>query len=98
VHRKCRNVPGLFQSRWDRDGRLRDQTLVISRDKDNTTFYRGEMSIVDGPPAKLGDEPNITDPNQSNLYLGYQDLFEIVRHAENATAIQGGLNGRLSAA
>ncbi len=90
-HEGCIEHSKLFLSNPQR------QMLLVSRDRDNTTWERRFGSFLEPNPAQPGQERNITDPSSGSLHLGYQNLLEIFRHSATTGAVAGGINAELAA-
>lgn len=57
---------------------LRRQTLLVSRDHDNTKWARKLGNFLQ-PLAQPGDEPKITDPSSGMLHLGYGPRTSVIQ-------------------
>jgi hypothetical protein len=75
----------------------RRQVILASRDSENTRWARKFGSFLSPPTTQLGDETSITDPNQNILHIGFQNLLEVFRTAEDTTALQGGIHAGFAA-
>ena len=73
------------------------QVLLVSRDRDNTTWHKRFGSFLQPETPRLGQERNITDLASGSLHLGYQRLLDIFRQSATAAAIEGGINAELAA-
>ncbi|HSS21194.1 MAG TPA: hypothetical protein VLL54_14060 [Pyrinomonadaceae bacterium] len=73
------------------------QTLLVSRDRDNTDWHRRFGSFLQPDTPQPGDEPKITDPASGSMHLGYQNLLRIFRRSETIDALKGGISAELAA-
>jgi len=74
----------------------RRQTLLVSRDRDNTPWRQknGNFLVTDTP--QLGKERRITDPHSGILHLGYQKLLEIFCDSPTPEEVKGAINAELA--
>ena len=73
------------------------QSLLVSRDPDNTLWCRRFGNFLDVEEAKLGDEKRITDPSSGSVHLGYQNLLDIFRNSATVVEIERGISAQLAA-
>ena len=71
--------------------------LLVSRDRDNTSWHRKFGSILETEPGQLGPERRFTDPRAGSLHLGYSRLLDIFRQSPTPVAVQGAIHAELAA-
>jgi len=74
----------------------RRQTLLVSRDRDNTPWRQKYGNFLVTANPQLGEERRITDPLGGILHLGYQKLLEIFRDSPTPEAVKGAINVELA--
>ena len=74
----------------------RRQTLIISRDQDNTLLRQRFGSFLQPDPPRLGQECRITDPESSVLHLGYRQLLDCFFTSPTVDAVQGAIADELN--
>lgn len=72
------------------------QTLLVSRDRDNTPWRQEFGSFLQTNNPQLGQERRITDPRSGFLHLGYHRLLDIFRNSSTPAAVQGAINAELA--
>lgn len=74
----------------------RRQTLLVSRDRDNTSWRKkyGNFLVTDNP--QIGKERRITDPLGGILHVGYQKLLEIFCYSPTTEEVKGAINAELA--
>jgi hypothetical protein len=75
----------------------RRKALLVSRDRDNNTWFRRFGNFLEPESAQLGQEQKFTDPTSGSLHLGYRKLLDIFLTSDTATVVQGAINAELSA-
>jgi hypothetical protein len=70
---------------------LQRRVVVVSRDPHNTLYLDRFGSILDAEAPPLTDEAKFARPLAGFVYIGYQNLFEIFRHATAPVDIKGGI-------
>lgn len=75
----------------------RRQTLLVTRDKDNTDWGPSSGIFLDSAKVSApGDEYDFTDPRSNNLYLSYSRLLSVFRSAETTSAAQEAIHEALA--
>lgn len=64
--------------------RRRRQSLLVSRDPDNTGWNKRFGSYLEAGSPQLGADVDITDPSSASLHVAYQDLLEILQLSDSA--------------
>ncbi len=72
------------------------QSLVVTKDPDNTAWQRKAGSILQGDPAAVGQDANITDPVSNVLHISYQDLLASYLNAQDTAGLEGGIRAKLA--
>jgi hypothetical protein len=72
------------------------QSLVVTRDFDNTIWRRESRSILQGDPADVGQDQNITDPISNVLHISYQELLASYLDAQNTAGLESGIRAKLA--
>jgi hypothetical protein len=72
--------------------RPRRQTVLISRDSDNNNYHKRQGSFLDEQSAKLGNEPDITDPASSWLHIGFRAILDAFQNAADVPALKRSLH------
>jgi hypothetical protein len=70
------------------------QVLVISRDKDNTSWRKVLGSYLQPEANSVSVERDITDPAAGLLHIGYSDLLGMFRNEQTADALRGAIDGQ----
>lgn len=74
----------------------RRKLLVVSRDNLNSTLGNRERSFLRSKQIGLRTEGKFTDPENSRIYLGFQELLEEFKESNTPTELEGGIYGRLA--
>lgn len=75
--------------------RPRRQTLLISRDRDNTLWRSRFGSFLETENTHFGQERKITEPRDGYLHLDYQKLLDIFLKSSTQEAVKDKINDEL---
>ena len=71
------------------------QLVVISRDEDNTPWDARSRTIYDQVQDEPSKEVNFTQPFSSIVRIGYHDLLDAYRNAENQVKLKEAIDAKL---
>ncbi len=75
----------------------RRQTLLVSRDEDNTPWQKKFGSYMEPTCPRLGQEHKITEPQGRALHISYEMLLHAFRTSPTQAAIQDAIYAELAA-